>query len=224
MEFSIKEAERYQLIKKVIDSKYFLGDYATYEGGILSFLEMIWDLRLMPSQDSRFTNARDDIWKHVVMNDDLTIEELFLDRLPDSYKNADIFIKIINSSAHPSVIANIESRSRYIKFLDELFHPFGYKMLAQDYFEGELVYTLNRQTLAHNALPKDITTNSIPFYRDIYKGQRQYPCFRLDSSEWNDWFTWKTLYVLSYLETEESKIYIGNHCCPVKVPDDYYKV
>lgn len=41
MEFSIKEAERYQLIKKVIDSKYFLGDYATYEGGILSFLEMI---------------------------------------------------------------------------------------------------------------------------------------------------------------------------------------
>lgn len=210
MEFSIKEAERYQLIKKVIDSKYFLGDYATYEGGIISFLEMIWDLRLMPSQDSRFTNARDDILKHIVMNDDLTIEELFLDRLPDSYKNVDIFIKIINSSAHPSVIANIENRSKYIIFLDELFHPFGYKMLAQDYFEGELVYTLSRQTLAHNALPKDITTNSIPFYRDIYKGQIQYPCFRLDSSEWNDWFTWKTLYILSYLETEENKTYIGN--------------
>ncbi|GHT55222.1 hypothetical protein FACS189446_6250 [Bacteroidia bacterium] len=114
MELRINEQERINILKQIIKSPLFLGDYEEQEGGIITFLEMVWDLRSMPSNDPRFTNARDDIWKHIVLNDDITIEELFLDRLPSSYKDEGKFINLINATIHPSVISRVSKVFEFI--------------------------------------------------------------------------------------------------------------
>ncbi len=109
--------------------------------GVLSFLEMIYDLRSMPSQDSRYTNARDDIWKHIVANDDMTIEELFIDRLPSSYKDDEKFVALINSIIYPSVIGDEAERDEMISYISNLVTSYGYRLTITDYFGDIPVYT-----------------------------------------------------------------------------------
>lgn len=48
--------------------------------GIIPFLNEIWDLKSMPSEDSRFNNAEQDIVQHTINNNDWDYEELFENR------------------------------------------------------------------------------------------------------------------------------------------------
>lgn len=54
MTIKINESQRITILKKVISNRLFLGKYRDEEGGILSFLEMIWDLRSMSSEDLHY--------------------------------------------------------------------------------------------------------------------------------------------------------------------------
>ena len=66
----LSEKQRIEIIKFVIAQPLFLGDLQKEEGGIVEFLEMIWELRTMPSFDERFHTAYEDAWQHLVRNDD----------------------------------------------------------------------------------------------------------------------------------------------------------
>ncbi len=48
---------------------------------LISFLNRVWPLDEMPSEDGRFRTASADIYKHMIMNDDWSIEELYVRRL-----------------------------------------------------------------------------------------------------------------------------------------------
>lgn len=75
----ITEKQRIKIIKFIVVQPSFLGNLAREEGGIVEFLGMLWELRAMPSTDSRCSNAYDDAWQHLVRNDDWTFEQVFLD-------------------------------------------------------------------------------------------------------------------------------------------------
>lgn len=200
IEVNITRADRIDIIKQIVSNDMFLGDYKDDEGGILTFLEMIWDLRSMPSQDNRYTNARSDIWKHIVVNDDITIEELFLDRLPSSYEDDSKFVSLINATVHPSVIHDEEKRKIMIGFINTIFDNFDYKLIITDYFGDTPVYTFCDNSIVKE-LPKDIKPNDIKFYKSSYD-KKTYPCFVLEfNSDWNDWFQWKTSFHLLYFKS-----------------------
>lgn len=46
----------------------------------MDFLKRIYDLKKMPSYDSRFENAEDDIWQHTINNDDYEKGWVFEDK------------------------------------------------------------------------------------------------------------------------------------------------
>ncbi len=206
MELTIKENSRRDIIKQIINSPFFMGDYKNEEGGIITFLEMIWDLRSMPSEDSRFTNARDDIWKHIVMNDDITIEELFLDRLSSSYKEPNMFINLINTSIHPTVMKDEEQRNKLIEFINILLSKFNYKLAIGDYFGEEPIYVFSDNSKTE--MPKGIIPNIIPFFQPEYN-KKTYPCFIISPCKWDDWFKWETLFGIKLYHQEDNFTEIG---------------
>lgn len=207
MELTIKPQDRINIIKKIIESESFLGDYKHQEGGLITFLEMIWDLRSMPSTDGRFSNARDDIWKHIVMNDDMSIEELFLDRLPSSYKDDDKFINLINATVHPSVVSDDEKRDTFVLFINGLLTKFNYKLIIGDYFGTIPIYIFSDKVRLVE-MPKDIVVNVIPFYKPEYEN-KSYPCFVLNPDNWDDWYKWCTKFDFCYYPSQGSFVKIG---------------
>lgn len=210
MEININPQKKIVLIKEIVNSELFLGDFRNQEGGIITFLEMIWDLRSMPSQDSRFKNARDDIWKHIVMNDDITIEELFLDRLPSTHQDDQTFEKFINTSVHPSVISENEERESFIYFINSSLKDFKYALTVSDYFGEIPVYRLTDNEL-HLTLPLGKSHNKIPFISTSTQGKSYpYPHFKLIKSPWNDWFKWVTQFELRYYYKEAEFDSIGH--------------
>jgi len=48
---------------------------------IVVFLDDVWDLRTMSSEDARYTDAYGDVVQHMVNNDDWEIDYLFIERL-----------------------------------------------------------------------------------------------------------------------------------------------
>ena len=47
------------------------------QGMLISFLNSIWELRALPSTDSRFVDLMGDIQQHMINNNDWTFEILF---------------------------------------------------------------------------------------------------------------------------------------------------
>ena len=102
----ITEKHRIELIKFVVAQPLFLGDMGKEEGGIVEFLEMIWELRTKPSMDDRFRTAYEDAWQHLVRNDDWEYEYVFIDRFPSTYRDLEVFKKFISFCVHPSLFKN----------------------------------------------------------------------------------------------------------------------
>lgn len=70
----------------------------------IDFLNRIYDLKNMPSTDSRFQNAEGDIWQHTINNDDYPFCWVFEDERFQLEKGSDeIYLKFICEIFHPAV-------------------------------------------------------------------------------------------------------------------------
>lgn len=204
----LTEKQRLKIIKFIVTQPSFLGNLAKEEGGIVEFLGMLWELRAMPSTDSRCSNAYDDAWQHLVRNDDWTFEQVFLDRFPATYKDVETFERFISICVHPSLFDDDEARSPLIEAINGELAKVGHKLVGSDYFEGRLVYVVAPSTEFRDQLPEDIAENDIPFYFGT-QAVRRYPCFELVENGWNDWFTYYTKFLLRYKMAENSSAEIG---------------
>lgn len=205
---NITEQQRISIIKFIVAQPLFLGDLGKEEGGIVEFLEMIWELRAMPSTDDRFHTAYEDAWQHLVRNDDWEYEFLFLDRFTDTYRDVEIFKKFVSFSVHPSLFANEEERRKLIETINTELAKAGFRLIGTDYFEQRIVYSLAPASEVHDQLPEDIAANTIPIYFG-QDGQRIYPCMELVPDEWNDWFTYKTKFALIYHRSSDESSQLG---------------
>lgn len=205
---NITEQQRISIIKFIVAQPLFLGDLGKEEGGIVEFLEMIWELRAMPSTDDRFHTAYEDAWQHLVRNDDWEYEYLFLDRFTDTYRDVEIFKKFVSFSVHPSLFANEEERRKLIETINTELAKAGFRLIGTDYFEQRIVYSLAPASEVHDQLPEDIAANTIPIYFG-QDGQRIYPCMELVPDEWDDWFTYKTKFALIYHRSSDESSQLG---------------
>ena len=70
----------------------------------MDFLKRLYDLERMPSFDSRFANAEQDIWQHTVNNDDYPYCWVFEDKrfnLQDG--SGEVYLKFLCEVFHPAV-------------------------------------------------------------------------------------------------------------------------
>ncbi|MFK7780146.1 MAG: AAA family ATPase [Candidatus Gracilibacteria bacterium] len=183
----------------------------------MSFLNEIWDLRAMPSEDTRYTNAYDDVVKHTISNDDWELEELFLKRLK-LLDNDDTYIKFIENIVDP----------KYRKDEDDIVK---YVLLINSYLENEKII-LTVTSYNQDSLPiynlvendgsspfSDLIKNTTPIY--VIKKPNGYsgeitshekpsilPCYVLVFNDgWND-FGYSTEFSL-YFHNESTSDHIG---------------
>ena len=136
------DGQRISIIKMIITHTLFLGELRKECDGIIEFLEMIWELRTMPSDDNRFSTAYEDAWQHLVNNDDWSYEYTFLDRFPSCYKDEEAFNKFVSFSVHPSLFSNEVERCQLVDAINVELAKIGYHLVATDYFEQRVVYSI----------------------------------------------------------------------------------
>ncbi|MDY0325380.1 MAG: hypothetical protein RBQ87_04295 [Candidatus Cloacimonadaceae bacterium] len=98
-----------QLRQEIID--YFAANEILWSGKLEDqvFLAKLYDLSSLPSKDSRYRNASEDIWKHRVANDDWDNEWVFSDsrfNLINTPDNEFIVLQALQHLQKPSRILN----------------------------------------------------------------------------------------------------------------------
>jgi len=96
------------------------------------FLARLFDLNSLPSKDSRYKTAYDDIWKHMTMNCDWEIDWIFFDnRFNLLHCEDSTFLKFLCETIHPAVRSDEDE----IDILVEIYN----KHLSNDKFEIKVI-------------------------------------------------------------------------------------
>lgn len=201
---NINKDIRKGIINQIIELPNFLGNYSEYDG-VITFLDRIWDLKELPSEDSRFKNAQEDCFQHLVNNDDWTWEYLFFERFNLIDSDIEIFISFLNTIVHPTVRINNDEVIKFVALLNNQLERTSYKLVLTSYFEEKPVYKALQDS---SDLPTDILVNKIPIYIDSYSGQKSYPSFSLKYDNWND-YGFRTLFDLIFYDSPDSFINLG---------------
>lgn len=174
-----------EVFNSIIQTPSFLGKYEEYDG-ILTFLNKIWDLKEMPSTDSRFKNAYEDANQHIVNNSDWTIEYLFTERLNLIDGDENKFVIFLETVVNPTVRKNKDEILLYVSKINNIIQVSGHKLILTDYFEELPVYKFKDSTKLSD-LPVDILENKIPIYLSTSELLVEYPSFVLSYDRWNDY-------------------------------------
>ena len=205
----ISEKQRITIIKFIINHPLFLGRLRDENGGIVDFLEMVLELRDLPSTDTRFNNAYEDAWQHLVNNYDWEYEYVFLDRFPSTHTDLGILKKFVSFSVHPSLFDDEEQRRQLVDDINAELAKIGFRLVGTDYFEQRVVYIIAPASEVRDQLPADIAENTIPiYYGDA--SPRKYPCMELIAEGWNDWFTYETKFFLRAFKSPDDFQNLGS--------------
>lgn len=176
----------------------------------MKFLDSIWNLRGLPSTDARYTDAYDDVHKHIVLNDDWTEEELFLDHLK-LLDDDTIYNKYIESIVSPQYRNNSDDIKKYVLLVNSYIEDEGLILYSLTSNEDSLpIHTImDKSKIKNNGVRIE---NKIKFYvvnENSKKIETQRtPYFTLEFNDgWND-YTFKTEFALT-LHNENSIVTIG---------------
>lgn len=139
--------------RNVID---FLSQKPLIEGRLhlVDFLNRICDLKQLPAVYTGL-NAEEDIYRHMVANDDLTYGQMF-HLLQFIYMSDTIFRKLVEQMVNPNVRQNKEEQFEYVKELNLLLNEDGVGLLQTKTISGKAVFTLEKITHGINGVIKNI--------------------------------------------------------------------
>jgi ABC-type cobalamin/Fe3+-siderophores transport system ATPase subunit len=176
----------------------------------MKFLNSIWNLRTLPSTDSRFTNAYDDVHKHIVMNDDWTTEELFFDYLK-LLDNDAIYVKYLENIVNPEYRKNRDDIKKCVLLVNSYIEDEGLVLYAlTNNNESMPIYTVMDKKDINDIMdqPQNITSFYVTTGNHIDTSSKAMPFFILDfNNGWND-FGHKTEFTLTY-HKQDSIVSIG---------------
>ena len=123
------------------------------------FLERLYDIKSMPSLDSRFDNASGEIWQHTVNNDDYDTDWVFDDeRFPLKNGTDEDYLRFLMEVLSPEVRIDGEVLTKYIERLKSLLAVDGYELYISSYVSNHPIYTWGLLTEAER-----ISTRFLPF-------------------------------------------------------------
>lgn len=107
----------------------------------MDFLKRIYDLRNMPSDDSRFENAEQDIWQHTVNNDDYPYCWVFEDERFGLQDGEDeTYLKFLCEVFHPTVRFEKGYWKEFLAEINRLLQNDGYELYPANKVSNRDVY------------------------------------------------------------------------------------
>ena len=195
-----------QIIKK---SDPFLADE---NRGVLDFLNSVWFLKSMPSEDHRFSDAEGDIIQHTINNEDWNLEYLFIDRLK-LLEDDTVYIKFIETVVSPQFRKDEDEIFHYVLEINEVLQKDKLQLAIADYDDRELPIYLVQEYDERDQYPIDIKRNTIPIFVDkspkgridIYQNHKKPKTFNsivlVFNEGWNDYGIRSTFAAYFYDET-----------------------
>lgn len=103
----------------------------------VEFLSRLFDLQQLPSTDSRFKNAADDIWQHRFNNDDWESDWIFTDsrfQLIDG--PAEQFLRFLCEVVHPVVRPNRDEVLKLVLHFNDQLRLAGWELYEEEHIAG----------------------------------------------------------------------------------------
>ena len=117
----------------------------------VDFLSRIFDLKSLPSYDSRYSNAAGDIYQHRHNNYDWEDDWVFGDaRFNLLHCEDEVLLKFLSETIHPVVRPDAEEASRLAAHYNEQLRPTGWELVQAQLIAGRAVYKAQR-TVGQNA-------------------------------------------------------------------------
>lgn len=108
----------------------------------LTFLKRLYDLKSMPSEDSRFHTFEEEIIQHTIANDDYEYGWVFDDdRLGLKSDNDEILLKFLCEMFHPMVRLEKSDWKNVLAEINELIKADGYEIYESEKISGRSVYS-----------------------------------------------------------------------------------
>lgn len=116
-----------------------------------SFLGRLYDLSKLPSYDSRYNTASEDIDKHTLFNFDWPDEWIFTDNRFNLLHATDKeFIDFLCLTIHPTVRKNTDEITTLIEIYSNNLKRDGFKVEKSDEIAGQLVFIITNDTTSEN--------------------------------------------------------------------------
>jgi len=110
------------------------------------FLSRIFNLEQMPSYDSRFSDAAEDIWQHRINNYDWDDYWVFSDERFNLLKcDDDTFLRFLCEMIHPVVRGDVREAEQLRQLFNQFLAADGYEIVERSKISGYPVYAARRK-------------------------------------------------------------------------------
>lgn len=117
------------------------------------FLSRLFDLHQMRSRDTRYRNAYDDIYQHMVMNRDWNDNWVFTDtRFNLMHCDDSMYLNFLAETLHPVVVTNDKVRDNMLALYNKALGPDGYELLPTREIQGQPIFTGVEKVLGNSHL------------------------------------------------------------------------
>ena len=127
-----------------------------------NFLDRLYDLKQLPSRDHRYTNAYDDIYQHMVMNNDWDEGWVFTDtRFNLMHTSDEEYLSFLAETLHPAVRTDKKEISQMQEiynhhFLDDCYKfPAFAKFLSYQFLLQGVVFLQENSNILHQMYASD---------------------------------------------------------------------
>lgn len=144
----------------------------------VAFLSRVFDLTSLPSCDSRYQNAEQDIWQHCVNNFDWSKDWIYSDPRFRLYAaDQDIFLKFICEILHPIVRKDDAEQDALARAFNGHLRADGWELVEDAIIDGRPAYVPQRKVHALGRSVQRIkavaaTLNSDTLYEDLRRLER----------------------------------------------------
>ncbi|MEO8240582.1 MAG: AAA family ATPase [Flavobacterium sp.] len=200
---------------------------------IIKFLDRMLNLKALPSEDDRYTNAYDDAYQHLVNNYDWEYDYVLTERF-NIIDNTETFIEFLNRIINPENRSSKDDIMKYYLMINPYLEKenLSYKAVQLD-ANGLIVYKVSAKQEA-DKIPLGLAENNIPFFvvnspkgfynkKNSHQVPTAFPSFALVLNDgWND-FGVVSEYVLYYYPNSSYSNFIGRlkiiHIEDIKTPN-----
>ena len=215
----INESNRNIIFELILNTKGAFDFSNNFDNGIIPFLNEIWNLKTMPSEDHRFSNAEQDVHQHTINNDDWDLNYLLRDRLK-LIENSDKFKKFLEIFLSKKYQRSPDGLISFTEKINKILESDKLALAIISYDDDFPVIELTKLDVMER--PLDIPVNGVPFFSLPYPNMSIFKFidgmeveldkpsryFVLVADNWDD-FNYKTHFGLVYFENGKKTV-IGN--------------
>ena len=168
----------------------------------VEFFDRILNLRLLPSTDNRFKDARGDFFQHYINNNDWSLEYILLDRF-NFLESDEYFFKLLELIISPTVNTTQDDIQFFFHTLNPILNKEYLEFYVEKYNENNLtIYRIDKINIEKRF--RDIPDNHFNFVIGINPNSTEVFLghFRLFPTDWDDYKCKNTFLLSYYLKNE----------------------